>query len=275
MENFMDSINNLNLVGQQNFVPTNETQENPLNALPWELVEHIISFVPKESLPSAALVSKQFKNFTFDQIKNTVLDKTINAIDFFINNLDKQKHIEVIKELQSLINENPVSNSSNLIELTKNTYKAKKQLVSILSKVDTEILNLLDSEFSRINKPEAFNNLVELAIKTKDSLNNEEGPLKQIVRDIYNKHSYIHRKYDGIPFIEATNILEEIELALTILYKINEDLSSPSSVVNGLDAIIHKLFSEKHNTLIGSKMDFDILPQNYEDFKWGDYFLWK
>jgi hypothetical protein len=240
-----------------------EVQETTIHAIPPEILEIFISFVPVSERKNIALISKNFYVLTYNVFKNEnkfLIKATESYINFLVsclnklnaNNLENVDYAFKIKALESIIENIKSTNGkklSKIDELFKFFESLKNTVLDAINdqkKLKNEDFNFILEEFEKLDDPILnFYNLILLLKK-----NNE-------IKDLFIRGD--KRYLIAIKLAE----LGHVDLAIKI-FNSNKDLSIET--VHEVPAIqaISKALLSKHK--IEEAVNFPTSHKNMTDY---------
>ena len=172
-----------------------------INDLPHELLNHIFSQLKdRKDIRSIARVSKLWHAKAIETAKNNSSPK-INllkqAVEWFVSNIDKIKHSDEIKELNSLLEEDLFGDASGFYSIKENIFEMKTQIALQLKNLSNEELNDIlkkkneELATQNINQYKIVGSILKLALIYKDFVSEiyihhlaKKGLIKQALYEV-------------------------------------------------------------------------------------------
>lgn len=137
-------------------------KEHPINTLPPELFEYILSRLDEGSMQTSSRVCKSWNTRTIKAAREQENAMVSQYIPLIVSKIDKKKYPDVSHHLQALLNENSILHSINLIHLKENMDNLKEVIACILMKMDKGDLDQLKKDIAQQTTPH-FLNLTDIA----------------------------------------------------------------------------------------------------------------
>ena len=134
-----------------------------INDIPYELLDFILSHLDESNKQETVKVSKLWNERTIKTASEQENAKVGEGIQTLISKIDSKKYSDVIKNLNQLLNENPICHSESLIHLKENLDSVKVVIANELSQLEIPDLNKLKTEISQENIPQILKNIVDVA----------------------------------------------------------------------------------------------------------------
>lgn len=231
-----------------------------------DILGTILSHANEAGLYSAAAVSKSWAQKTIVELSNRKTQKINNFIRLLTDKINKEKYSEVIIKLNSLINENLISKSTDLIEMKENILQIKEKIAKVLSDMDddgiAERIRTITIEIYMLKKTEASKTIEKNNESEIIEMNNEQETLKrenvlllEIFRDFFTLAELYKKIFqNGIrsKLFEEEQIKELLRLG--DIEKVNTMLASLKPVFKAQTYLdISQRFNKRGNCVAAEK----------------------
>ena len=135
---------------------------SPVHFIPAEITQHVFTFWNPSECQISVQVSKDWNTNIQAATKQEQISLAKNLIEFFKANLDQVKYKEMFENCQKIFAAFQVQRTTTLLELKKSLENFKFDLALKLRVIDREELYSLKSQINALNKPQFFDDLVDL-----------------------------------------------------------------------------------------------------------------
>lgn len=149
--------------GEINFKQPKEelsNEEGAIQEIPFEVLEIILGSGDPEA---SVVVSKQFANASIGGAKKQEAALVNQFVDFITNNLNPETYSTQIAQLRSIMANQQILGSVNLMQVKESLLGIKDQLLNVLGNLKKEDVDRLKEEFADGTLPKAFEDIFLLA----------------------------------------------------------------------------------------------------------------